>query len=60
MQRSDDKEETIGKRLEVYQRETEPLVEFYERAGKLKVVAADGDVGEVYGRLKTAVGLADS
>lgn len=59
VQRSDDKEETIGKRLEVYQRETEPLVEFYERAGKLKVVAADGDVGEVYGRLKTAVGLAD-
>lgn len=59
VQRSDDKEETIGKRLEVYQRETEPLVEFYERAGKLKVVAADGDVGEVYGRLKAAVGLAD-
>ena len=60
VQRSDDKEETISKRLEVYQRETEPLIDHYKNAGKLKVVDADGDVEDVYGRLKEATGLAGS
>jgi adenylate kinase len=54
IQRSDDNEETIGSRLEVYQRETEPLIEHYEKAGILRVVAADGPIDEVYARLKTA------
>ena len=60
VQRSDDKEETISKRLEVYQRETEPLIDHYRNAGKLKVVAAEGDVEDVYARLKDATGLAAS
>ena len=31
IQRVDDLEETVKKRLEVYQRQTRPLVEYYER-----------------------------
>ena len=57
VQRSDDLEETIGRRLEVYRAETEPLVEYYRKLGKLKVVDAEGELDEVYGRLVQALGI---
>lgn len=40
--RSDDEPETIRKRLAVYRRETEPLLQFYRAQGKLR--AAPGDL----------------
>ena len=55
--RADDKEETIGRRLEVYRNETAPLVDYYRELGKLKVVDADGSFAEVYSRLVAALGL---
>ncbi|MGD9387180.1 MAG: adenylate kinase [Gammaproteobacteria bacterium] len=55
--RADDKEETIGRRLEVYQKETAPLVDYYRELGKLKVVDAEGSFDEVYSRLVGALGL---
>jgi len=39
--RSDDKEETVRHRLEVYHRETEPLKAFYAQRGELQEVDAD-------------------
>jgi adenylate kinase len=36
IQRDDDKEETIRKRLEVYHEQTAPLIDYYERAGLLR------------------------
>lgn len=54
IQREDDNEETIANRLDVYRENTEPLVEFYRKRGKLEVVNANGAVDEVYERL-TAV-----
>jgi hypothetical protein len=33
IQRPDDKEEVIGKRLEVYDAQTKPLIEYYTAAG---------------------------
>jgi adenylate kinase len=57
VQRADDREETIGRRLEVYRAETEPLVEYYRGAGKLKVVDAEGEFDEVYRRLVDTLGL---
>lgn len=57
VQRADDKEETIARRLEVYRAETEPLVSHYQRAGKLRTVDAAGDLDEVYARLVAALGL---
>ena len=38
--REDDKEETIEKRFEIYQKETNPLIEYYKGQGKL--VEVDG------------------
>ena len=57
LQRDDDNEATIRNRLHVYERQTAPLVEHYEKRGLLKTVAATGDVDEVYARLTTALGL---
>ena len=36
VQRDDDNEETVRNRLEVYRRQTAPLVDFYEERGLLK------------------------
>lgn len=57
VQRADDKEETIARRLEVYRAETEPLVSHYRHAGKLRTVDAEGELDEVYARLVAALGL---
>ena len=57
VQRADDREETIGRRLEVYRNETAPLVDYYRGLGKLKVVDAEGSFEEVYARLVAALGL---
>lgn len=51
VQREDDNEETITSRLDVYRRQTEPLIEYYRSRDKLKIVDADGSIDEVYERL---------
>lgn len=51
VQREDDNEDTIRQRLEVYREQTEPVISFYAKRDKLKTVAAEGDVDEVYRRL---------
>lgn len=56
IQREDDNKETIANRLDVYRDNTEPLVEFYRKRRKLKVVDAGGTVDEVYERLTAALG----
>jgi len=57
IQRADDNEETIANRLAVYRRETEPLIDYYQRAGLLRKVDGQGDMEAVYGRIKDALGL---
>jgi adenylate kinase len=57
IQRDDDNEETIANRLKIYREQTEPLVGFYREAGLLKTVAGEGDIEEIYGRLKSALNL---
>lgn len=57
LQRKDDNEETIAKRLDVYERATAPLIEHYRGQGLLKTIAADGPVDEVYERLVNALDL---
>lgn len=41
-QRADDNEETVRNRLEVYRRQTEPLIEYYSELGVLKTVTGGG------------------
>ena len=55
IQRPDDKEEVIGKRLEVYEAQTKPLIKYYEAAGLLRVVDADADVNTVFKSIEHAV-----
>ncbi|MGB6307007.1 MAG: adenylate kinase [Steroidobacteraceae bacterium] len=55
IQRPDDKEEVIGKRLEVYEAQTKPLIKYYEAAGLLRIVDADADVDSVFKSIERAV-----
>lgn len=57
LQRADDNEATIRNRLQVYEKQTAPLIAYYEKLGQLKKVAATGDVDDVYARFKKAIGL---
>ena len=54
--RKDDNVETVTKRLEVYNRQTAPLIEFYSACGKLINVDGNRDIQEVFadclGKLK--------
>lgn len=55
--RSDDNEETVRRRLEVYREKTEPLVGYYETRGVLKRVDGLGTPDEVYARIRAALGI---
>jgi adenylate kinase len=57
VQRADDNENTIGKRLNVYREKTAPLIDFYREAGLLKTLAGEGDIEEIYARLKSELNL---
>jgi len=60
IQRPDDKEEVIGKRLEVYEAQTKPLTKYYESAGLLRSVDADADVDTVFKSIERAVRSTES
>ena len=51
-QRPDDSEATIRKRLEVYEAQTKPLVDYYGARGLLARVDAEGDINAVTQRLE--------
>jgi adenylate kinase len=55
VQRPDDKEEVIAKRLEVYEAQTKPLIQHYQAAGLLRVVEADADMDTVFANIQRAV-----
>jgi len=55
VQRPDDKEETVAKRLEVYDEQTRPLVEYYTAQGLLRMIDADAGVDEVTSRLEASL-----
>ena len=55
LQREDDNEESIIKRIEVYQEQTEPMVEFYKSSGLLQTINGEGSVEDVYSQLKRLV-----
>jgi adenylate kinase len=64
IQRDDDKEETVRKRLQVYQSQTRPLVEYYARwaatgdasAPRHARIAGTGTVEEITARAMAALG----
>ncbi|MHB9031447.1 MAG: adenylate kinase [Anaerolineae bacterium] len=54
-QRSDDAPATQGRRIEVYQRQTAPLVDYYRSVGLLAEIDGEGTVDQVQQRLRSAV-----
>lgn len=56
-QRDDDKPETIQNRLNVYDSQTAPLVEYYKGKGLLKAVDGDRPVDDVYADVKELLAL---
>lgn len=57
--RSDDNEETIKKRLDVYHNQTAPLIEWYENEGIHHHVEGLGTVDEVFDRICAVVDVLD-
>jgi adenylate kinase len=55
IQRDDDKEDVIGKRLDVYEAQTKPLIAHYRAAGLLRIVDADADMNTVFKNIQKAV-----
>ncbi|MCI8458603.1 MAG: adenylate kinase [Clostridia bacterium] len=48
IQRADDTEETVGKRLQVYTEQTQPLIDFYQKKGKLQSVDGMAAIDDVF------------
>ena len=46
-QRDDDTEETVRKRLDTYEKETKPLIEYYNERNILKTLVSDGTIDEM-------------
>jgi adenylate kinase len=55
VQRADDKPETVVARLKVFDQQTRPLVEYYQKQGLLRRVDATGSIDQVYNQLLTVV-----
>ena len=51
-QRDDDNEETVKSRLDVYAKQTAPLIDYYKKAGKLVEVDGNRTIDEVYEDVK--------
>lgn len=55
-QRDDDKPEVVRARLETYERQTAPLIAYYDAQGKLKRVNGQRSVEQVTADLEAAIG----
>lgn len=54
--RDDDKPETVEKRLGVYHEQTQPLIDYYTKAGILKTVDGTVDMEDVFGAIVSILG----
>jgi len=52
LQRADDRQEKVRVRLETYQRETAPLLDYYQRTGRLHRVDGTRSPEEIYGDIE--------
>jgi adenylate kinase len=53
--RTDDNEETIDRRLRIYETLTQPLASFYQEQGKLHIIDGLGEIEEIRKRIKSAL-----
>jgi len=55
-QREDDKEQTIANRLQVYEKQTAPLVQYYRERGLLRAIDGIGEIDQIRARVIGALG----
>jgi adenylate kinase len=55
-QRADDTEETVLNRLNVYEKQTAPLIEYYSEQDLLKRINGDRPIDEVLGEIEESLG----
>ncbi|MBI5572777.1 MAG: adenylate kinase [Desulfomonile tiedjei] len=55
-QRDDDSEATIRERLKVYNKQTAPLIDFYDKKTLLRRVAGVGPIDEIFNQIKKVLG----
>ena len=54
--RDDDKPETVQNRLSVYHEQTQPLIDYYKKAGVLAEVAGTQDMDKVFAHITAVLG----
>jgi len=55
-QREDDREQTIANRLQVYEKQTAPLVQYYRERGLLRAIDGTGEIDQIRARVIGALG----
>jgi adenylate kinase len=55
-QRDDDREETVRRRLLVYEEQTAPLIRFYEGRGLLRRIPGTGEISQIFARMLKSLG----
>jgi len=53
-QRTDDSEATVGTRLDVYEKQTSPLLDYYQRRNLLATIPGEGPVAQVAEAIRSA------
>lgn len=55
VQRPDDRQEAVAVRLDVYEKNTRPVLQYYSEKGRCWHIDGTGDAGEVFSRLKAVI-----
>lgn len=55
-QRDDDNVATVTSRLKVYEDQTKPLIDYYEKQAKLRRIDGVGSMAEIFARVKAVLG----
>ncbi len=55
IQRPDDREETVKSRIEIYEKQTKPLVDYYQEQGKILYFDGNQSIEKVYNDVKNSL-----
>ena len=55
-QRDDDNVATVTSRLQVYEGQTKPLIDYYEKQAKLRRIDGVGSMDEIFNRITVVLG----
>jgi adenylate kinase len=55
-QRDDDNETTVGSRLQVYENQTKPLIDYYTKKSLIRPIQGTGSIDDIFGRITAVLG----